>query len=349
MSQYVTVLPGVPWIEGPFFEQILAEQKLTAKEQQIARSLNKDGYAVIDFPDNQLDARFKRIKDSLGQSVDWDHWRDNCEFGGSIRFADAWRDHEDVRAIAGNPKLIALLGKLYGRRAIPFQTLNFPVGTQQHSHTDSIHFSTIPERFMCGVWLAMEDIDADNGPLIYYPGSHKWPIYSNEEIGHVVNEERSYGQPTFEPLWRALIENSGIPQKKFFAKKGQALIWTANLMHGGDKHTSTDRTRWSQVTHYYFEDCAYYTPSASLPVLGTFHFRDITNVSTGETVPNRYLGREVHRDYMERLAFTPTVTGDEFDGAAYLAANPDVARAGVDPRTHYDMYGKTEGRPLRPD
>ncbi len=40
-----------------------------------------------------------------------------------------------------------------------------------------VHFNSIPQRFMCGVWVAMEDIAPDNGPLHYYPGSHKLPFY----------------------------------------------------------------------------------------------------------------------------------------------------------------------------
>lgn len=33
-----------------------------------------------------------------------------------------------------------------------------------------------------------------------------------------------------------------------------------------------------------------------------------------------------------------------FDSGAYLAANPDVARAGVDPLQHYLAHGLSEGR-----
>jgi ectoine hydroxylase-related dioxygenase (phytanoyl-CoA dioxygenase family) len=28
---------------------------------------------------------------------------------------------------------------------------------------------------MCGVWVALEDVDAGNGPLFYYPGSQRLP------------------------------------------------------------------------------------------------------------------------------------------------------------------------------
>ena len=56
-----------------------------------------------------------------------------------------------------NTGILSLFSTLYGRRAWPFQTLNFPVGTQQHYHSDSVHFSSVPERFMCGVWVDLED------------------------------------------------------------------------------------------------------------------------------------------------------------------------------------------------
>ena len=46
-------------------------------------------------------------------------------------------------------------------------------------------------------------------------------------------------------------------------KKGQALIWASNLLHGGSAHRDKGRTRHSQVTHYYFEGCQYYQPLSS--------------------------------------------------------------------------------------
>ena len=58
----------------------------------------------------------------------------------------------------------------------PVSNPQFPRWHAQHFHTDSVHFSSCPERFMAGVWVALEDIDSDNGPLILYPGSHALPI-----------------------------------------------------------------------------------------------------------------------------------------------------------------------------
>jgi hypothetical protein len=136
----------------------------------MATDLHHKGYAVFDFPDEDMNARIERVQHELGPryGIDFaDPHSDKTK--GARRIQDAWMDNEDVRAIAANQTVLDLLGKLYGRRAFPFQTLNFPVGTQQAAHSDSVHFSSLPERFMCGVWLAMEDVGADAGPLFIIP------------------------------------------------------------------------------------------------------------------------------------------------------------------------------------
>ena len=40
-------------------------------------------------------------------------------------------------------------------------------------------------------------------------------------------------------------------------------MWHANLLHGGAPQRDTSRTRHSQVTHYFFEGCRYWTPMLS--------------------------------------------------------------------------------------
>jgi SAM-dependent methyltransferase len=44
---------------------------------------------------------------------------------------------------------------------------------------------------------------------------------------------------------------------------------------------------------------------------------------------------------------TELVTDDNLSGAAYLAANPDVAQAGFHPRDHFEMHGRAERRRQR--
>ncbi|MBS0481859.1 MAG: phytanoyl-CoA dioxygenase family protein [Proteobacteria bacterium] len=267
---------------------------LSAQEEAIAADLHEKGYAVFDFPDTDLEQRIARIKASLGPryGVDFaDPLSDKT--AAERRIQDAWTFNEDVRAIAANRIVLDLLGKLYGRSAFPFQTLNFPVGTQQPGHSDSVHFSSLPERFMCGVWLAMEDVSPDAGPLFYYPGSHRWPIMTNALIGRSGHSKNESAQDPYAAAWDALCQAQNAQTETFLPRKGQALIWCANLLHGGSHQANPCLTRWSQVTHYFFDDCIYYTPAFSDETLGQLHLRNLVSISDGRPKPNRYMGKSV--------------------------------------------------------
>jgi ectoine hydroxylase-related dioxygenase (phytanoyl-CoA dioxygenase family) len=185
-----------------------------------------------------------------------------------------------------------LLRMLYRREPFPFQTLNFEVGTQQGVHNDAIHFHAIPHRFMCGVWIALEDTDAENGPLFYYPGSHKLPIYEMPDFGLSASTESysDWGQAV-----EALLAAGGFELEELHAKRGQALVWAANLHHGGRPVLDENRTRLSQVTHYFFKPALYYSPQGTDLVKGTLHLRDACDVRTGEMIPHVYRGEVIHR------------------------------------------------------
>ncbi len=286
-------LPGLPLVESPLFPALLPALGLTEEEARIGLELHHRGYAVMDFPDPDLDARIDRIKSNLGPryGIDFaDPASDKTT--AERRIQDAWREDADVHAIASNAKVLDLLGRLYGRPAFPFQTLNFPVGTQQGAHTDIVHFASQPEKFMCGVWLAMEDVTAEAGPLFYFPGSHRWPVMSNALVGRLGSGmSLASAQDPFEQAWSMISAAKGAQPETFLARKGQALIWCANLLHGGSPQADPRRTRWSQVTHYYFEDCIYYTPAFSDEVLGALELRQISAIHDGRPRPNTYLGQ----------------------------------------------------------
>lgn len=366
------ILDGVPLVESPFFEERLGE--LPPAYRDIAKDLNRTGYAVFDFPDKGIIEKIDGIKRDFASRYDWDGWRAGKI--DSLRIQDAWQNDPRVRDIAANAAVLDLLSALYGRRAFPFQTLNFAVGTQQAGHADYVHFNSIPDRFMCGVWLAFEDVDEENGPLFYYPGSHTWPTYQNEHIG-VSHKQISKTFPEYRryvELWERLAQKQGLKREIFRARKGQALIWASNLVHGGSVQKDLARTRWSQVTHYFFEGCAYTTPLANDTYNGKVFYRDIVDIQTGKTMPNVVTGEVVGGSLKRamrpalddkpsapppppprpadpstsRYRAHPDVPAD-FDPAFYIEFYGDLAAAGVDPYQHYVQHGKKEGRQFKRD
>ena len=261
---------GAPWFMSPFFEREIGERGLSPGDEAAVRSYAEQGYLVVDdLGLADFDAMADRALADLEEL-----------YGGGAynRVMDAWTVSDAVRALATAPRIMALLEAMYGRRPIPFQTLNFHQGSQQETHSDAHHFHSYPKHYMCGVWVALEDIGEGNGPLHYYPGSHRLPDYDflcpdrEDKLQGFVNE---------------LITTRGLSRERAFLKRGQALIWAANLLHGGDPVTDPESTRRSQVTHYYFEGCSYYTPFRSDFERGRVYFRQIVDVGSGRLVPLR--------------------------------------------------------------
>jgi len=285
---------NVPIFESPFFESELSQGIFTDEEKDMLRRFNRDGYLIIstDFSEDQLDAVVADLQ------PEFDTLTKNG--GDGRRIVDAWKKHESVRTLAINKEIQKTLKLLFQRTPIPFQTLNFPVGTQQKTHSDMIHFNSIPQRFMCGVWVALEDITDDNGPLHYYPGSHKLPFYDMIDMGvkgskntNYKKEMMSYAKD-YEVFIERLVATIGIKKEKLNIKKGQAIIWSANLLHGGEKINDPNSTRHSQVTHYFFNDCIYYTPYLSDIAINKLYIRNITDINTGKKVPNKYFDKKVN-------------------------------------------------------
>lgn len=350
-NQYERLLPGVPLVESPFFNDF-CEDVWSGDYLRIARDLNKYGFAKFSLIDHfsHFHSHTQGIIKDYHPKYDWQAWR-NGEID-SLRIQDAWRDDFRVKEIATAPYILDLLSSIYGRNVIPFQTLNFPVGTQQGSHSDHVHFSSLPEKFMCGVWVPFEKVDDDNGPLFYYPKSHKWPCYGNEHIGvsgsKIINSYDHY--PKYVELWEAIAKSQNIEKERFNTEPGEALIWASNLVHGGTPMLDKSRTRWSQVTHYFFEGCGYTTPVANDINLGQIYYREIENISTNEITPNVISGVHVSDATVQRLkppSLAKATLPKDFDPVKYLLLNPDVKKAGADPITHYINFGRLEGRSFK--
>jgi len=240
MPARIRNLPDVPFVEQDA-QTCAALMQQYPEHAETIRSLHEKGYAIID-PEFDL--------------ADLDTVQTYCrrELKNKDRIQDGWLSEAAIGRLAVHRPVLDLLTKLYGRRAFPFQTLNFEVGTQQKPHADTFHFNSAPERFMCGVWTALEDISPDAGPLVYYPGSHKLDILERRDL----SGDKTYSD--YEAHIAAAIEAHGFGPEYGLLKRGQALIWSANLIHGGSRRSNLDLTRMSQVTHYYFDGCAYHTP-----------------------------------------------------------------------------------------
>jgi len=105
----------------------------------------------------------------------------------------------------------------------------------------------------------------ESGPLIYFPGSHRLPYLSARSLG--LDRDAVMAEPHpqrfFEPVWQQAVSEHPFDKQEFLPKRGELLIWHANLLHGGKPVQDRSSRRWSQVIHYFFSDCLYTTPLRS--------------------------------------------------------------------------------------
>lgn len=269
----------IPWVESPFFSTLLPRFAKTREQTEAARLFHDQGYLILPdlIPETVCDRIIGETKSLYTDQDDGPRSYYRCQ--------DGWKESPSVRELACNRTISDWLSFLYGRRSFPFQTLNFKFGSQQRAHADVIHFSSMPTRYMCGVWVALEDTGPENGPLFYYPGSNRLPEYNLYHLGMGMHA-RNYTR--YEDFIESLMQTEGFARQQLFAKKGTALIWAANLVHGGSPVLKPEQSRWSQVTHYYFDNCVYYTPFYSNMVTGELAIRSPYNIGTGAVVPSTF-------------------------------------------------------------
>lgn len=272
MATRDTAQINLPWIESPWWEESLASRHLSAGDETKARSFARDGYLILDLPLQEMNALVETIKQTL-----------DVQLQQTRRIQDAWKTIPAVRELASAPSILSLLRTLYEREPIPFQTLNFRIGTEQPTHSDALHFHTFPQRFMCGAWVALEDVDENNGPLSVYPGSHRFPVWELHDFG-LENLKAEEAHHLYEDAIAKMVEGLGLQKKTLPLKKGQVILWAANLLHRGEPIRDPSRTRWTQVTHITFDGCALYTPHRSDLLHGIIHMRPLIDIRTGEEI-----------------------------------------------------------------
>lgn len=246
--------PGkdIPWLDRENAAEMLDKNeglgKFPAQWQEQLRQWPANGFMILErFADaavvETINAETQRMIDS--KAVDFDYT--------NSRVMNAWEHSAAIRNVMNDAQLKQFLSFTLGSEVVPFQTISFLKGSRQKTHSDFIHMTTEPVGYLIATWLALEDITMESGPLHYYPGSHRLPYILGEDFDHdssafAVGDDL-YGN--YEKKIASEIESRKLEKKIFLAKKGDLLVWHANLLHGGEPVTNEQSSRKSLVTHYF--------------------------------------------------------------------------------------------------
>lgn len=155
------------------------------------------------------------------------------------------------QAIFCNP-IVDVLDAVFGSPANAFQCLTFNHGSQQRMHQDGAYVVVSEPLQFLASWIALEDVVPGSGELMYYPGSHRLDDYLFGDEQSKAWTPALHGREAHAQFLDSIVarsEAAGLPCQTFLPKKGDALIWASDLVHGGTK-MENDRTRKSIVTHY---------------------------------------------------------------------------------------------------
>lgn len=266
-SQYFEDIPtnDAPWLDASDssnIDQALLSQFSIETQAQI-RSWSTNGYMILrglitPIAVDKINADIESLLKNKEIKYRW---------ANKIMFA--YQKSKAIHDAFHHPELIKVLEFLLGKEISIFQSINFKKGSQQRAHSDSVHMTTFPLGYMIAAWVALEDIDESQGPVFYYPGSHKLPYLLNGGFDHQGTQSRIGFNcyKTYEDQLEKNLKETDLKPKPFLAQKGDVLIWHPNLVHGGSKVTNQESSRKSMVAHYYANDVVKYHEISQRPSL----------------------------------------------------------------------------------
>jgi ectoine hydroxylase-related dioxygenase (phytanoyl-CoA dioxygenase family) len=257
-----------PWMDTIVSERDIQNHPLfchfpESVEQQLLH-WNKNGFIIWN---NYLDSE---TVDAINSDIDGMLKKNEVGFNYTGRkIFNAYKQSYTIRKVIKDKVLCDLLSFILDKKVLPFQTINFLKSSEQAPHADSIHMSTYPQGFLVAIWIALEDISTDQGPLSYYPGSHLLPYITNEDYDNTSGKFLLDGNANkkYEEKIQQVIDSNNLPKEIFTAKKGDMFIWHANLIHGGEPMLNSTQTRKSMVVHYFTEGVICYHEISERPAI----------------------------------------------------------------------------------
>ena len=168
-----------------------------------------------------FDALMARAQDSGHNSYSINGWHRHCR---------------GIYDLLHEPRILDCVEDLLGPNLVSVMTHYFckEPGDQQQVvwHQDASYWPLTPSKVVTA-WLAIDDVDAENGPMTVVPGSH---LHGQIPFEHSTAEEQNVlGQSVRDPLrW-------GDEPVAFTMRAGQMSLHTDLLLHGSAPNRSTRR------------------------------------------------------------------------------------------------------------
>jgi len=183
-------------------------------------------------------------------------------FDEQVRMHMLSRSEPAAERVLLNPRILDVAEALIGPDVYALQDMFFmnPPGMGgQGWHQDSCYIKTHPDTLI-GAWVALEDVDEENGCMWVVPGSNHEPVYPPKEVGggrvHApeafadLHDVHNVSNLDDEINTLSKIVAKYPPPMPVPLKAGDVLFFDSHLFHRTYTNQSKDRYRRSCVLHY---------------------------------------------------------------------------------------------------
>lgn len=255
---------GGLWIDRlDWREQMVARHLSDEQQGQVTRFV-EDGFLILKgaAPEALVDAFQRRIEASFrhgradvlyqNNSTQETAWLTSPQDRMGGRVLDSFVPFKEALDLFSVPPLLDFLSLIMDADPLLFQSLSFDQGSQQGLHQDTAYVVVDEPLRLAACWIALEDVTPGSGELMYAPGSHRlpdWDFGSGNKHWNPQDDGDAAHHSWAKHLAQSAKESPrGI--ERFLAKKGDILIWHADLAHGGSAITDPKLTRQSLVGHF---------------------------------------------------------------------------------------------------
>jgi Phytanoyl-CoA dioxygenase (PhyH) len=167
-----------------------------------------------------------------------------------IKLDNTWKADTTLERAAFSPRIGHIAAQLIGAPSIRMwhdQLLNKPPfgGRVITYHQDWAYWQMIAECRTVTCWIALDDVLADSGPMVFLEGTHKLGIWPTPQGITGDDEQRPRLPPGLNP-----------PEVPVLIPKGAVSFHHGLLLHGSGRNFSANRRR-SLVSHVMSGECTY--------------------------------------------------------------------------------------------
>lgn len=145
---------------------------------------------------------------------------------------------------------------MFGTSPSLYTSLFYERGSAQPIHRDTPYFSTKPEMYFLGVWVALEDANEQNGALDVMRGGHSITEPDRAAIALSHFDSLDAVPSSSAVLWdgyqgevQRLCAEAGLQKEQLAVEAGDTIIWHPQLPHGGGQIQDITKSRFSFVMH----------------------------------------------------------------------------------------------------